>query len=80
MRVRTESLDRFLGAVGEVILSTSQLRTAAAPGLGASPEVAAGFDHVERRVAELQRRVLDLRTTPLQRVMDAFAARSPRRR
>lgn len=72
MRVRTESLDRFLGAVGEVILSTSQLRTAAGASAENSPEIAAGFDHVERRVAELQRRVLDLRTTPLQRVMDAL--------
>ena len=72
MRVRTDSLDRFLGAVGEVILSTSQLRNSAQPALGTNPDVAAGFDQVERRVAELQRRVLDLRTTPLQRVMDAL--------
>jgi len=71
VRVRTESLDRFLGAVGEVILSTSQLRTLVGA-VDASPEVAASFDHVERRVAELQRRVLDLRTTPLARVMEAL--------
>lgn len=71
MRVRTETLDRFLGAVGEVILSSSQLRTAA----GAhkmSAELSAGFDTVERRVTELQRRVLDLRTTPLLRVMETL--------
>lgn len=72
VRVRTESLDRFLGAVGEVILSTSQLRTLVGGAVDASPDVAAGFDHVERRVAELQRRVLDLRTTPLARVMEAL--------
>jgi two-component system chemotaxis sensor kinase CheA len=71
VRVRTESLDRFLGSVGEVILSTSQLRTAAG-GTLANADLAAGFDQVERRVSELQRRVLDLRTTPLQRVMDAL--------
>ncbi|MEE2663046.1 MAG: chemotaxis protein CheW [Myxococcota bacterium] len=71
VRVSTESLDRFLGAVGEVILSTNQLRTAAT-GLAANADLAAGFDRVERRVGELQRRVLDLRTTPLQRVMDAM--------
>ena len=71
MRVRTETLDRFLGAVGEVILSSSQLRTAAgAQQLGA--ELSAGFDAVERRVTELQRRVLDLRTTPLLRVMETL--------
>lgn len=71
MRVRTESLDRLLGTVGEVILSTRQLRTAAGV-VGASANLEAGFDHVERRVGDLQRRVLDLRTTPLQRVMDAI--------
>jgi two-component system chemotaxis sensor kinase CheA len=71
VRVRTETLDRFLGAVGEVILSSSQLRTAAgAQQLGA--ELSAGFDAVERRVTELQRRVLDLRTTPLLRVMETL--------
>lgn len=34
------------------------------------PEVADGFDRVDRRVAELQRRVLELRTAPLVRVTD----------
>lgn len=69
MRVRTDTLDRFLGAVGEVILSSSQLRNAAAGG-DQNPELSSGFDRVERRVAELQRRVMELRTTPLSRVMD----------
>lgn len=67
--MRTDSLDRFLGAVGEVILSSSQLRNAAG-GDDQNPELSAGFDRVERRVAELQRRVMELRTTPLARVMD----------
>ena len=71
MRVRTETIDRFLGAVGEVILSSSQLRTAAGE-QQMSAELAAGFDAVERRVTELQRRVLDLRTTPLLRVMETL--------
>lgn len=69
MRVRTETLDRFLGSVGEVILSSSQLRNAA----GASEknaQLSRGLDQVERRVSELQRRVLDLRTTPLTRATD----------
>jgi two-component system chemotaxis sensor kinase CheA len=69
VRVRTDTLDRFLGAVGEVILSSSQLRNAAAGG-DQNPELSSGFDRVERRVAELQRRVMELRTTPLSRVMD----------
>lgn len=69
MRVRTETLDRFLGAVGEVILSTRQLR-GTRPTSERSAKLSAGFDRVERRVNELQRRVLDLRTTPLLRVME----------
>jgi two-component system chemotaxis sensor kinase CheA len=71
VRVRTETLDRFLSAVGEVILSSRQLRTAAGR-FEHSAEVSAGFDQVERRVGELQRRVLDLRTTPLLRVMETL--------
>ena len=69
VRVRTETLDRFLSAVGEVILSSSQLRTGVAR-YAHDPDVADGFDRVDRRVAELQRRVLELRTVPLVRVTD----------
>jgi two-component system chemotaxis sensor kinase CheA len=71
VRVRTETIDRFLGAVGEVILSSSQLRTSADE-MQMGVELSAGFDAVERRVTELQRRVLDLRTTPLARVMETL--------
>jgi len=69
VRVRTETLDRFLSAVGEVILSSSQLKTGIARYVQ-DPEVADGFDRVDRRVTELQRRVLELRTAPLVRVTD----------
>ena len=69
VRVRTDTLDRFFSAVGEVILSSSQLRTGVAR-YANDPEVADGFDRVDRRVAELQRRVLELRTAPLVRVTD----------
>ena len=69
VRVRTETLDRFLSAVGEVILSSSQLRTGVAR-YANDAEVADGLDRVDRRVAELQRRVLELRTAPLVRVTD----------
>lgn len=69
VRVRTETLDRFLSAVGEVILSSSQLRTGVAR-YAQDPDVADSFDRVDRRVAELQRRVLELRTAPLVRVTD----------
>jgi len=78
VRVRTETLDRFLSAVGEVILSSSQLRTGVAR-YAQDPEVADGFDRVDRRVAELQRRVLELRTAPLVRVTENLprTARQP---
>lgn len=69
VRVRTETLDRFLSAVGEVILSSSQLRTGVAR-YAQDPVIADGFDRVDRRVAELQRRVLELRTAPLSRVIE----------
>ncbi len=69
VRVRTHTLDRFLGAVGEVILSARQLRGTSHLARN-SAERAERFDRVERRVNELQRRVLDLRTTPLLRVME----------
>ncbi|MFT5443222.1 MAG: two-component system chemotaxis sensor kinase CheA [Myxococcota bacterium] len=58
-----------MGAVGEVILSSRQLRGATQQG-SQSAEQSEQFDRVERRVNELQRRVLDLRTTPLLRVME----------
>jgi two-component system chemotaxis sensor kinase CheA len=72
VRVPNERLDRFLSAVGEVILTTTQLRTAADDGVqGASePRLARGFDHMDRVVGELKRRALELRTTPLLRIME----------
>ena len=57
--------------MGEVILSSSQLRSTANHH-AQDAEFAAGFDRVDRRVAELQRRVLDLRTIPAARVMDTL--------
>lgn len=71
MRVRTETLDRFLSSVGEVILSTSQLRSAAGS-LASRANIRAGFDRVERVVGELQRRAVALRTTPLLRVVETI--------
>lgn len=71
MRVRTDTLDRFLSSVGEVILSASQLRTVAdASWIERSAVLASGFDRMDRVVGDLQRRALDLRTAPLLRVME----------
>jgi two-component system chemotaxis sensor kinase CheA len=73
VRVRTGTLDRFLSTVGEVILTSSQLRSDAESADGArSKRVASDFDRIDRVVGELQRRVLDLRTTPLARVIESM--------
>jgi two-component system chemotaxis sensor kinase CheA len=69
--VPNETLDRFLSTVGEVILTTSQLRTAAETnGIGQDARLSGGFDQMDRVVGELKRRALALRTTPLLRVME----------
>ncbi|MEN8180899.1 MAG: chemotaxis protein CheW [Myxococcota bacterium] len=71
MRVRTDTLDRFLSSVGEVILSASQLRTVAdGSRIERSAQLATGFDRMDRVVGDLQRRALHLRTAPLLRVME----------
>lgn len=71
MRVQTETLDRFLSTVGEVILTTSQVRTAVeAEGRGLQSAVSVGLSRMDRVVGELQRRALDLRTIPLARITD----------
>jgi len=70
VRVKTETLDRFLGTVGEVILSSSQLRTAGNEYGDDRPKLSAGLDRMDRVVGDLQRRALELRTTPLSRIVD----------
>jgi two-component system chemotaxis sensor kinase CheA len=72
VRVRTETLDRLLSSVGEVILTSSQLRTRASEGGALSTEFERGLDRMERMVGDLQRRALGLRTAPLLRVVDAL--------
>ncbi len=70
VRVRTETLDRFLGTVGEVILSSSQLRAAGVESGKDRPNLSVGLDRMDRAVGDLQRRALELRTTPLARVVE----------
>jgi len=71
VRVQTETLDRFLNTVGEVILNTSQVRTAVQPyEANKAPEVAEGLDRMDRVVGELQRRALELRTTRIVRIFE----------
>jgi len=71
VRVNTQTLDRFLSTVGEVILNTSQVRTVSEsePGQRAG-ELSEGLDRMDRVVGELQRRALELRTTPLLRILE----------
>jgi two-component system chemotaxis sensor kinase CheA len=57
--------------VGEVILTSTQLRTAAVQRDDApSAALSAGLDRMDRVVGELQRRALELRTTPLARIVE----------
>ncbi len=71
MRVRTETLDRLLSTVGEVILHSSRVRTSAATtGRPRSGDFASTLDGMERVVGDLQRRALELRTTPLLRILE----------
>ncbi len=71
MRVQTRTLDRFLSTVGEVILNSSQVRTAAGSSAAErTAQLAVGLDRMDRVVGELQRRALDLRTTPLLRILE----------
>jgi two-component system chemotaxis sensor kinase CheA len=81
VRVQAGVLDRFLSTVGEVILCTSQVRTAASSDVR-SGHFEEGLDRMERVVGELQRRALDLRTTPLLRIVEPLprAAREVARR
>jgi len=54
-----------------VILNSSQLRTAVRSEVAsATPALTVGLDRMERSVGELQRRALELRTTPLQRIVE----------
>lgn len=70
--MRTDLLDRFLNSVGEVVLSSRQLRTASAGERSGAAELSVGLDRMERVVGELQRRALSLRTAPLLRALDAL--------
>lgn len=72
VRVRAETLDRFLNTVGEVILTSSALRTTAAslqfhP---AGTALSGKLDRMDRVVGDLRRRALDLRTTPFLRIAE----------
>ncbi len=57
---------------GEVILSSKQLRTASQSERVDAAQLAVGFDQMERMLGEMQRSALELRTTPLLRVLETL--------
>ncbi len=69
--MRTESLDRLLSSVGEVVLASSQLREASrAAATAESKHLGAGLDHMDRVLGDLGRRALELRTAPFLRITE----------
>jgi two-component system chemotaxis sensor kinase CheA len=71
VRVNTQTLDRFLSTVGEVILNASQVRTSAeVQETAQTPALSEGLDRMDAVVGELQRRALELRTTRLLRIVE----------
>jgi two-component system chemotaxis sensor kinase CheA len=71
LRVRTESLDRLLSSVGEVVLASTQLRGASREAATAeSARLGAELDRMDHVLGDLGRRALELRTAPLLRIAE----------
>jgi two-component system chemotaxis sensor kinase CheA len=72
VRVRTEAIDRFLAAVGEVMQRHARLETLyqAFPLWEEHREFTDELDRMAHVVRELRRRALDIRTTPVRRVLE----------
>ncbi len=72
VRVRAESVDRFLAAVGELMQRHAQLESLhrASPFWEFHHEFGEEIDGMHRVIRELRRRALDIRTTPVRRVFE----------
>ena len=72
VRVRAEAIDRFLASVGELMQRQARLADLhrEAPMWELRAEFGEELDGMERVVRELRRRALDIRTTPVRRVME----------
>ena len=72
VRVRTEAVDRFLASVGELMQRQARLEELhrAAPLWDQHGEFGEQLDGMEHAVRELRRRALDIRTTPVRRVLE----------
>jgi two-component system chemotaxis sensor kinase CheA len=70
--VRAEAIDRFLASVGELMQRQARLADLhrEAPMWELRAEFGEELDGMERVVRELRRRALDIRTTPVRRVME----------
>jgi two-component system chemotaxis sensor kinase CheA len=71
VRVKTEILDYFLDAVGELLLSTSRLREVS-KGVpeGFQPPLLEGVDRLRSIAKELHNKVMSVRMTPLSLITD----------
>ncbi len=70
VRVKTEALDRFVDAVGELILNKAELRELARE-LG-SEALQQGLSRMEASLEELKRHAMGIRLTPLERVFGSL--------
>jgi len=72
VRVRTRDVDQFLFTVGELVQRQVRLETlhAASPFWERQRELGDELDGMAHVVRELRRRVLDIRSTPMGRVLD----------
>lgn len=72
VRVRADTVDRFLAAVGELMQRHAQLETLhrASPFWQFHREFREEIDGMERVIRELRHRALDIRTTPVRRVFE----------
>jgi two-component system chemotaxis sensor kinase CheA len=72
VRIRTRVVDQFLAAVGELVQRQSRLEALyrESPLWGLQREFSDEMEAMARVVRELRRRVLDIRTTPVRRILD----------
>ena len=70
--MRTEAIDRFLASVGELMQRQARLEELhrSSPIWERSGEFREELDGMERVVRELRRRALDIRTTPVRRLLE----------
>jgi two-component system chemotaxis sensor kinase CheA len=71
VRVRADTLDNLLDAVGELFITRSRIR--ATLGATQDPEVRAALDELDARVRDVQAQALAVRMTPLRTLTERYA-------